>query len=330
MPSAPPRLEDVRTALERHADNPSAFLALNTRTEYFREEGLDGVIAYRTAGRRLVQFGGPFAAAEDRAPLLAAFQAHARSTRRKLMAVQLQRDDAELYARQGFTVNQIGASYAIDLERFTLRGSKFVRLRNKISRARRSGLVVTEADPLEVDAELTELDRDWLRGKGRFAKELAFLIGERTGEAAPLRRLFVGRIEGEVIGYISYSPVYGTRPGWLHDLTRRRREAPPGVMEAINAQAVQTFCEDGAAWLHLGFTPFTGLDGEHEVASASPMVGKVVRFLAEHGEKVYPSATQVAYKEKWDPHAVLPEYLAFDGGASLGAILALMRLTNAI
>ncbi|MFJ9692874.1 bifunctional lysylphosphatidylglycerol flippase/synthetase MprF [Kitasatospora sp. NPDC101183] len=330
MPSAPSRLEDVRSALERHADNPSAFLALNTRTEYFRADGLDGVIAYRTAGRRLVQFGGPFAAEEDRAPLLAAFQEHARTTRRKLMAVQLQCEDAELYATQGFTVNQIGASYAIDLARFTLRGSKFVRLRNKISRAKRSGLVVAEADPLEVDAELTELDRDWLRGKGRFAKELAFLIGERTGEAAPLRRLFVGRIEGEVIGYISYSPVYGTRPGWLHDLTRRRREAPPGVMEAINAQAVQTFCEDGAGWLHLGFTPFTGLDPQHEVASASPMVAKVVRFLAEHGEKVYPSATQVAYKEKWDPHTVLPEYLAFDGGASLGAILGLMRLTNAI
>lgn len=330
MLSATPALEDVRDALERYGDNPSAFLALNQRTEYFRAEGIDGVVSYRTAGRYLIQFAGPFAADEDRAALLTAFRAHARKARKRVIAVQLQSTDAELYAGNGFTVNQIGASYAIDLAQFTLRGSKFVRLRNKISRAKRSGLVVEEADPLAVDDELTELDRDWLRGKGRFAKELAFLIGERTGTVAPLRRLFVGRIEGEVIGYISYSPVYGARSGWLHDLTRRRREAPPGVMEAINAHAIETLGKAGAEWLHLGFTPFTGLDQEHEAPGASPMVAKIVRFLAEHGEKVYPSQTQVAYKEKWAPHALLPEYIAFEGKPSIGAILRLMRLANAI
>ncbi|MEV6974090.1 DUF2156 domain-containing protein [Kitasatospora sp. NPDC093806] len=330
MPSATPVLEDVHKILERYADNPSAFLALNARTEYFTAEGIDGCVAYRTAGRYLVQFAGPFAADRDRPALLAAFRKHAASRRKKVLAIQLQESDTELYATGGFTVNQMGASYAIDLSRFTLRGSKFVRLRNKISKAGRSGLVVTEDDPLAVDAELTELDRDWLRGKGRFAKELTFMVGERTGEVAPLRRLFVGRIDGAVIGYISYSPVYGTRPGWLHDLTRRRREAPPGVMEAINSHAITALSEDGAGWLHLGFTPFTALDPAHEPPGASPMVARIVRFLAEHGEKVYPSATQVAYKEKWDPHAVLPEYLAFEGRPSLGAILRLMHLANAI
>jgi lysylphosphatidylglycerol synthetase-like protein (DUF2156 family) len=59
-------------------------------------------------------------------------------------------------------------------------------------------------------------------------------------------------------------------------------------------------------------------------------VGRIVRFLAEHGEKVYPSRTQLAYKEKWDPHVVLPEYIAFDGKPSAMAIWRLMRLANAI
>lgn len=330
MLSATPALEDIHGTLARHADNSSAFLALNKGTEYFRTDGIDGLVAYRTSGRFLVQFAAPFAAPADRAALLAAFRAHAAGIRKRIVAVQLQDAEAGLYAEGGFTVNQIGSSYVIRLADFTLRGSKFVRLRNKISRARRSGLVVEEADPVAVDAELTELDRDWLRGKGRFAKELAFLIGERTGEAASLRRLFVGRIDGAAIGYISYSPVHGSRPGWLHDLTRRRREAPPGVMEAINAAAVGTLTGEGAQWLHLGFTPFVGLDPGHEVAGASPTVGRIVRFLAEHGEKVYPSRTQLAYKEKWDPHVVLPEYIAFEGKPSPAAIWRLMRLANAI
>jgi lysylphosphatidylglycerol synthetase-like protein (DUF2156 family) len=330
MLSATPPSEDVRHALEEHADNPSAFLAMNAGTEYFRADGINGMIAYRTSGRCIVQFGGPFAGPADRPALLAAFRVYAAQAHKRVIAVQLQSADADLYGRSGFTVNQIGASYAVRLADFTLRGSKFVKLRNKISRAKRSGLEVAEADPLTADGELTGIDKDWLRGKGRFVKELAFLVGERTGDAAPLRRLFVGRIEGVPVGYISYSPVYGSRPGWLHDLSRRRQEVPPGVMEAINAAALGAMTGEGAGWLHFGFTPFVGLDPEREVPAASPTVGRIVRFLAEHGEKVYPSRTQLAYKEKWDPHVVLPEYIAFDGKPSAMAIWRLMRLANAI
>ncbi|ARZ66983.1 hypothetical protein SMD11_1322 [Streptomyces albireticuli] len=330
MPPATPAPDEIHKLLQRYADNPSAFLALNERTEHFRADGLDGFVAYRASGRHLLQFGGPFAHPAERAALLAAFRAHAARSRKRVIAVQLQSEDARLYAANGFTVNRLGSSYAIRLADFTLRGKPFVRLRNKISRARRSGLVVEEADPFATDAELTAIDRDWLRGKGRFTKELAFLVGERLGAAAPSRRLFVGRIEGAAVGYISYSPVYGTRPGWLHDLTRRRREAPPGVMEAINATAVEAFSAEGAPWLHLGFTPFVGLDSEPEPPGAGAGVARIVRFLAAHGEKVYPSRTQLAYKEKWAPHVVLPEYLAFEGRPSLGAIVRLMRVANAI
>src|SRR4051812_38660729 len=76
----------------------------------------------------------------------------------------------------------------------------------------------------------------------------------------PRRRVFLGSIDGKAIGYISYAPVWGSRPGWLHDLSRRRADVPPGVMEAINSTAMETFRGEGAAWLHFGFTPFVGLD----------------------------------------------------------------------
>ena len=42
-----------------HADNPSAFLAVNDGNSYFRVPGLSGLVVYRPAGRYLVQFGGP-------------------------------------------------------------------------------------------------------------------------------------------------------------------------------------------------------------------------------------------------------------------------------
>ncbi|MFE6281485.1 bifunctional lysylphosphatidylglycerol flippase/synthetase MprF [Streptomyces sp. NPDC057877] len=320
-------MQSVLDTLAAHSDNPSSFLALNSGNDYFRDERFDGACAYRRSGRYTLQFGGPFTAPEHRAELLTSFTEH---TGRRLVAVQLQRKDAELYARHGFTVNQIGSSYAVDLARFTLRGSKFVRLRNKISRARRAGLEVAELRHDDDPAELDRLDDRWLRDKGRHVKELRFLVGQRTGPLQEHRRLFVGRIDGQAVGYINYSPVYGSRPGWLHDLSRRLPDAPPGVMEALNATVIERFTDDGAGWLHFGFTPFTGLAEEHELPGSSRTFTRFARLLAEHGTAIYPAASQLEYKEKWAPHAVLPEYLAFLGKPRIGAVWQLLRATNAV
>jgi lysylphosphatidylglycerol synthetase-like protein (DUF2156 family) len=317
-------------AVRSYGDNPSAFLALNAGTEHFEQPGSPGVIAYRRAGRYLIQFGGPFAPAERRLPLLTAFLAHARERRCRVAAVQIQGDDARLYAAHGFTVNQIGASYAVDLARFTLRGSRFMRLRNKISRARRSDLTVAETDPGACGDELAVIDRAWLAGKGRGTRELRFLVGAYGDALQEHRRMFVARIGGRAVGYISYSPVFGRMPGWMHDLSRRHPQAPPGVMEAVNLTAVERFQAEECAWLHFGFTPFTGLDPAARMPGASRLTDRLVALLAEHGDRVYPARSQLAYKEKWGPHEVLPEYAAFHGGVRPGAVWHLLRATNAI
>jgi len=321
---------DLLSAIKAYSDNPSGFLALNSRTQHFSAPDVEGVIAYRERGRVLVQFGGPFAPPGHDERLLQRFLGAAAARGRRVVAVQLQRSDAELYARYGFTVNQLGASYAVDLARFTLRGRPFVKLRNKISRALRSGLVVEEADADSRRDDLAAIDREWLRGKGRHTKELQFLVGELAGDYQPHRRLFLGSIGGTPVGYISYSPVYGTRAGWLHDLSRRRSHEPPGVMEAINKAAIDAFSAEGAGWLHFGFTPFTGLDPAHALPPASATVDRLARLLAAYGEFLYPARTQLAYKQKWGPHVVLPEYLAFQGRPRPGAVWHLLRTINVI
>jgi lysylphosphatidylglycerol synthetase-like protein (DUF2156 family) len=326
----------VAGAVAAHGDNPSAFLALNTGNRYFTVPGLPGVVAYRPAGRYLVQFGGPFASRVDYAELLRAFLRLAGQQRRRVVAVQLQRADAEVYATHGFMVNQLGASYALRLDGFSLRGGRFTRLRNKISRARRAGVTVTEVDQADAvaaaadQARLDGLDREWLRGKGWHARPLRFLVGEHTGPMQRHRRLFTAQDGARLLGYVSYVPVTGCRPGWLHDLSRRGGQAPPGVMEAINAAAIARFQAERAGWLHFGFTPFTGLDPAHTLPPASATVDRLARLLAAYGEFLYPARSQLAYKQKWGPHVVLPEYLAFQGRPRPGAVWHLLRTINVI
>ncbi|GGO90690.1 bifunctional lysylphosphatidylglycerol flippase/synthetase MprF [Wenjunlia tyrosinilytica] len=322
--------DSVLRSLREYGENPSAFLALNTGNEYFTDPSLEGVVAYRRAGRHLIQFGGPFAPEGGQEALLRAFLDFAKESRRRVVAIQLQRSDAELYAESGFTVNQVGASYSVHLPEFTLKGSKFMKLRNKISRAKRSGLEVAEVPLEECQEAVDSIDQQWLRSKGRHVKEIEFLVGQCGGPVQRERRLFLGRVAGEPVAYISYSPAFGSRAGWLHDLSRRTPGVSPGVMEAINLQAMEAFQREGAQWLHFGFTPFTSLSPEAEVSTSSAGTAKFMRFLADHGEKVYPASSQLAYKEKWNPHLVLPEYLAFHGRARFGAIWQILRVTRSI
>jgi lysylphosphatidylglycerol synthetase-like protein (DUF2156 family) len=329
--SPSPELDTVAGILTRHAENPSAFLALNSEMCHFTVAGVDGVIAYQLAGRRtIVQLGGVFADPAAQAALLAAFLDFARLQRRKVVAVQLMRGDADLYAAHGFTVNQFGADYAREASGFSLTGKKHMRLRNKVSRARRAGVSVVEAGIDRVGPRLDEVDRVWLRSKGRHVKELKLMVGERGGPAQPLRRLFVAMNEaGTTLAYVSFSPVYGTQSGWLHDLSRRRPDAPPGVLELIVVTAVKVFQAEGMSYLHFGFTPFTNLSPEHEVAGASRVTARILQLLAKHGSAVYPAADQLAYKEKWGLDLVQPEYIAFQGGISLRSLANLLRVTNA-
>lgn len=312
------------------ADNPSSFLAVSEGNSYFTLPGRPGMIVYRGAGRFLVQFGGPFAPPESYRELLRGFLEFAERQGMTVVGVQLQRVDAEIYAEHGFTVNQIGASWARGLHDFSLHGTRFMRLRNKVSRSFRAGLTVVETDDESWFPQLREIDRVWLRSKGDHAKPLEYLVGQYGDRMQSHRRMFIGMIDDVPVGYISYSPVYGSKAGWMHDLSRRRPSRVPGIMEAINVTAIEKFRSEGVAWLHFGFTPFSGLHPEYELPGHDPGFHLLMNLLWEHGEAVYPAQTQLAYKHKWAPDLTIPEYIGFQRGASIAGFAHVFRAAGAI
>jgi lysylphosphatidylglycerol synthetase-like protein (DUF2156 family) len=315
----------------RVIDHPSGALALSPRNRHFGVVGAPGFISYRERGGHLIAMGGVHAPEPARAALLDAFLAEAKARRRGVIFVQVREAQTELFRSRGFTVNQLGASYGLSLERFSFAGAERAKLRNKVKRARAQGVrIVAVGDELPRDeatfAKLRQVSRLWLRRKGK--KELDFMIGEIGGPADRDRRIFAALDSaGEVLGFITYVPVWGERPGWLHDLTRRVPSSPVGVMELCNAAAIERFQAEGAKHLHFGFTPF--LVRGQEGRGASPLLAWMLHLIGRYGSFVYPAQSQAEYKLKWAPDLVEPEFVAARP-LSLRGIVDLLLLTRSI
>ena len=333
LAARPDRLA-LRAALIDHVDHPSGFLALSPRNLRFSVPALSGFVPFRRQGRYRLVPGGVHAPEARRAELLDAFLRDSARDGDRVVALQVRACDVALFRSRGFRVDAFGSTFALELAKFTFAGTKRMKLRNRIKRARAAGVTVVElgrdrACPPGLWRRLAEISRAWLKTKG--GHELDLLVGE-MGEAGDAeRRVFVAFDGQELpLGFITYVPVWGERPGVLHDLTRRAPDAPSGVMELINATALARFQAEGLRFLHFGFTPFLlGMGGAVVEPPDHWLVPRIVRAVGRWGGAIYPARTQLQYKQKWAPEIVETEYIAFQK-VSLGALFALLFATRAL
>ncbi len=354
---APPRaapvdaIDDVEAARARdlllaHALSPSALLGLNAATRRFVSPGRagpagaapEGVVCFRARGRWRFTLGGPAAPDGARAPLLRAFLADARALGHRAALLDLTEAERPLARSLGLGLNVLGRTFGLELDAFGLRGTRFVQLRNKLSRARRAGVEVHELGPdLPRDAaawrELHALTGAWVAGKG--GRLLGFLNGELGEPAQGWRRVLVARQGGRTVGFVTLLPLPARAgPGWLLDLTRRAPDAPPGTSELLALRALERVRGEGARVLSFGLTPCVGLEAEDALPRPALGGSRVVRLLqgllAEHGAAVYPARGQAAWKEKWGPQRLEPSWLALDGPWRPGCTWQLLRLTGAL
>jgi lysylphosphatidylglycerol synthetase-like protein (DUF2156 family) len=315
----------------RFLDHPSGYLALSKRNNSFTVPGIPGFMSYRRQGRHWVSFGGVHAPLEFREDLLDCFIKAAALDKCRYLAIQLREDQIDLFRKRGCTVNQFGSTFAITLSNYTFSGTRKMNLRNKIKQAQSLGCQVVEVGleiprNAETFANIHHISQCWLKKKGK--KELDFMIGEIGRQEDTLRRIFlVMSGNNEPVAFISYVPVWGTRPGYLHDLTRKLPKAPNGVLELCNSAAIQKFITEGVSFLHFGFTPF--IIGEKEPFGASPGMAWLIRLLRKYGHVIYPAESQAQYKMKWGTDIIETEYIAGHPLSVIGA-WDLLRLTQSI
>ena len=294
-------------------DHTSGYLALSPRKDRFTVASGPGFVSYKEKGKHLFSFGGIHAPKSFRAELLDRFLDEAAQRRREVIVLQLPEDQIDLFVSRQFAVNQMGSSCGIRLGEFRFSGTRRMKLRNKIKRARESGLTILEVGREIPDRESTyqrifQVSDAWVKEKG--GKELDFLVGEIGQTGQQDRRIFlICDKQSRIVGFITYVPVWGRYPGYLHDLTRRLKEAPVGAMELCNAFALERFKEERVRHLHFGFTPF--IVDKTKRAGESRVLALLIRALGRYGARLYPAQSQFMYKQKWAPDIIEREYIAF-------------------
>ena len=131
--------------------------------------------------------------------------------------------------------------------------------------------------------------------------------------------------QDQPLAFITYVPVWGRRPGLLHDITRRAPDAPAGTMELINATALARFQSKRVPYLHFGLTPFVV---DEKLRPDHWLVSRLVRWIGRWGSAIYPARAQLQYKQKWAPDLVESELIAFQK-VSFAALWALLIVTRA-
>lgn len=324
--------------------HPLAVLLLNPGVRFFRPDSGDGVIGYIVHGRAHVCIGGLIAAVEYKQALLRAWLDWVERAAGFPIFVHVTRHDVDVLHAAGLQINQIGASFTIDMSTYDMQGRPFQQLRNKISKARKAGVRVSEVesedDYLRLRPRLREIDALWLKSKA--AKVLRHLVTDPDciQVPSPRRRLFVAEQDQRVLAYVVYTRVEGERRGWFHDLSRKIPDAQNGIMQAINATALDRFKsaytsaenDSDYRYLHFGFTPLTEMyDRTHRLAAlGSTGFAAIARFLAERGGVVYPARSQRQYKMSWRPQIIEPELIAFPKGKALASLWALLRATDSL
>jgi phosphatidylglycerol lysyltransferase len=313
--------------VRRYGTNSNSYVLLEGPKSYFTSPDVDGFLAYQISAGIALIAGDPVCAPGDARRLIHAFCS---AVMRPVGAYQVSPESLTAFRQEGFADVQIGKEAVFSLDQFTLCGGKMELVRAATNKARRAGVVVSEHDPFACDAdavnaELREISREWLKGKGN--RELGFVLGSLGLEQPSAKRYFIARSNcgtGRIEGFIVCEPIFG-RSGYYLDVTRRRPDAIRGTMELLTAEILRRLREEGCEMASMGVAPLALLD-DPDLAD-HPLVARVMRLVYQRVNANYDFKRLYRYKAKYHPHAWEPRYFCFNQRRlSLNMLYALMRV----
>lgn len=293
--------------LPQQRDASAGLVRLGDKRILFSECG-QGFIMYARRGRSLVALFDPVGPKHLWAPLVERFIAEARRSRSRPVFYQVSADFLPLAVDMRLQTLKLGEQAVVDLEKFTLAGGDWLKLRRSINRAERDGLlfelVPAEAVPAILD-ELAAVSDTWL--SAHMAGEKGFSLGTFDRSYVAAGPVAVIRVEGRITAFASLMTVSSSGDAFI-DLMRHVPGVHRGMMDLLFVKIMESLKGQGFRTLNLGMAPLAGLCSHRR----APAWNHLARQIFEHGERFYNFRGVRAFKEKFDPDWQ-PRYLAVAG-----------------
>lgn len=300
--------ERVRRLTVMYGQNPVSYLALENDKKYFFGSQVEGVCAYTVVQDVFIISGDIICQSDDALLFLHEILDYCKKNIYQILLINITDQFQKLYETVGLTVVKYGEDACFELADYNLSGGKVAKVRAAINHASKAGIEVKEYSPLatrneEIEWQLQQITSEWLEHKGGY--ELHFTMGG-TGLSDPLdRRYFYAcDMNGVILGFVVFLPYTG---GYLADVTRRKNNAPQGVLEKIIYDAFMQFKEEGIIWGNMGLSPLYNVADSDKAT----LTEKLFNYIYENLNNSYGFKNLHHAKEKYAPTHWIPRYLAY-------------------
>lgn len=300
----------ARAIVNAHGQNPLSYLALEDDKLYFFSKNVEGLCAYTVVYNVMVICGDIICAKEDAFIMLSELMAFARENHYSLFFMNVTEHFKSLYESAQFGLTKSGEEASFDLSLYNLSGGSGAKMRAAINHATKHGIVVKEINPLSSNDEhyvrqMKAISKEWLGQKN--SPELIFTLGTNNFNTPMDRRYFCACDSEDVVwGYIVYNP-YLNGKGYMAEVTRRRQQAPRGVMEKINFEAFMQMKSEGVLETTLGLSPLYNVASEGK----GSLDEKLFTYIYENMNHYYDFMSLHRAKEKYAPTHWKPRYYAY-------------------
>lgn len=301
----------ARQLVLKYGDNPMAYLALENDKKYFFGSSIEGFCAYNLAGSVFTVCGDMICDEKDSFLFLGEITDFCRKNGYDILFINITEKFHSLLKLAGFGIVKYGEDACFSLAEYNLAGGRAAKVRAAINHANKEEITVSEYKPLErkdhlIEKQMQSITEEWLVQKG--GVEMSFMLGG-MGLNDPMDRRYFYALskEGEMLGFVVFLP-YMEGKAYLADVTRRRSNAPQGVLEKIIYEAFMKMKEEGVLWGNMGLSPLYNICKEQN----SSFTEKVFTFIYENMNKTYDFQALHHAKLKYGPTDWQPRYLAFN------------------
>jgi len=309
--------DDVATleALKHYGADALSFPALKTGACWWVDapppEGTGARLAYVPCGQSWVAVGTPLTGPAKQEEAVRRFTAAARAQGRRPVFFGI--EDREPF-RDCRTL-LLGMQSVLKPSEWDATLRRRPRLREQLRRARVKGVTVRRVDVNELAdgtplrRAVERLRREWLGS--RHLEPMSFLVAVEPFHAAPEHLYFVAERAGVAVQFLSAVPIYA-RHGWLMEDMLRGREAPNGTTELV-IDALMRQIQTDPHWITPGLTPLSG------------PIPWWMRLARATSVALYDFSGLRRFRERLQPAAWRPIWLAWDRGPAAGPIVDVLR-----